>query len=50
MIQTAHEHNTMPRMVIVSSEMHYMTQLENELMDSPNPLKKFGKSANYIEK
>ncbi|KAF5322502.1 hypothetical protein D9619_002190 [Psilocybe cf. subviscida] len=50
MIQTAKEHHTTPRMVIVSSEMHYMTQFEKELMESPNPLQTFGKSASYIEK
>ncbi|KAF5316275.1 hypothetical protein D9619_006570 [Psilocybe cf. subviscida] len=49
-IQTANDYKTTPRIVIVSSEVHYMTQLQNELMESPNPLETFGKSADYIEK
>lgn len=50
MIETANDHKTTPRIVIVSSEMHYMTQLQKELMESPNPLEMFGKSADYIDK
>ncbi|KAF8159859.1 short-chain dehydrogenase [Crassisporium funariophilum] len=47
MLQTAEKHNTTPRLVVVASEVHYWAKLEKELIDSPNPLKKFG-SAEYF--
>jgi len=43
MLRTANLHHTIPRLVVVSSEVHYWTQLDKDLDDSPNGLEKFGK-------
>ncbi|KAF5375093.1 hypothetical protein D9758_000208 [Tetrapyrgos nigripes] len=38
MITTAKTHNTHPRLVSVSSNVHYWASIEKELIDAPNPL------------
>ena len=43
MLRTAKEYNTTPRIVIVSSEVHYWAKLDKDVVDSPNGLEKFGK-------
>ena len=42
-LRTAENHHTSPRIVVVSSELHYMVKLDNDVFDSPNGLVKFGK-------
>jgi len=43
MIQTAKDHSTTPRLVVVSSEMHYWADIEKKAVDSPNYFKTIGK-------
>ncbi|KAF7369500.1 hypothetical protein MVEN_00279800 [Mycena venus] len=42
MIKTAREHSTVPRLVVVSSEMHYWASIEKEVRENPDMLKTFG--------
>ncbi|KAF8159860.1 short-chain dehydrogenase [Crassisporium funariophilum] len=42
MLQTAEKYNTTPRLVVVTSEVHYWTKIEKVIIDAPNPIKKFG--------
>jgi NAD(P)-dependent dehydrogenase (short-subunit alcohol dehydrogenase family) len=37
LLETAQKYNTTPRLVVVSSEMHYWTKFEQRLIDAPNP-------------
>ena len=43
MLRTAENHHTNPRIVVVSSEVHYWAKLDKNVFDSPNGLVKFGK-------
>ena len=43
MLRTAKSHYTSPRIVVVSSEVHYWAKLDKDVIDSPNGLVKFGK-------
>ena len=43
MLRTAEKHHTIPRLVVVSSEVHYWANLDKDIFDSPNGLVKFGK-------
>ena len=43
MLRTAENHRTSPRIVVVSSELHYLSKLKKNVFDSPNGLVKFGK-------
>jgi retinol dehydrogenase-12 len=43
MLRTAEKHHTSPRMVVVSSGVHYQTKLDKDVFDSPNGFVKFGK-------
>ena len=43
MLRTAEEHNTNSRIVVVSSDYHYMSILDKDVIESPNGLAKFGK-------
>jgi retinol dehydrogenase 12 len=47
-LRTAEKHHTSPRIVVVSSEVHYWAKLDKDVLDSPNGLVKFGK-AEYSE-
>ncbi|KAF9526085.1 short-chain dehydrogenase [Crepidotus variabilis] len=40
--ETASKHQTVPRLVLVSSEVHYWAKFEQEMIDSPNPHRVFG--------
>ena len=40
---TAEKYNTSPRIVVVSSDLHYWAKLDKDVIDSPNGLVKFGK-------
>ncbi|KAF7308194.1 Retinol dehydrogenase 12 [Mycena chlorophos] len=43
MFRTAREHNSIPRLVVVSSEVHYWTDIKKEVIDDPmNIIKKLG--------
>jgi len=44
MLRTAEQHRTSPRIVIVSSEVHYWARLDNDVIDSPTGLVQFGKT------
>ncbi|KJA23640.1 hypothetical protein HYPSUDRAFT_201349 [Hypholoma sublateritium FD-334 SS-4] len=48
MLATAEEFSITPRLVIVSSEVHFWTKIEDVVLESDNPLKMFGSSAEYI--
>lgn len=48
MLATAEEFNTMPRLVVVASEVHLWTKIEDVVLKSDNPLKMFGSSTEYI--
>ncbi|KAF8799295.1 retinol dehydrogenase 12, partial [Phlegmacium glaucopus] len=43
MLRTANKHHTIPRLVVVSSEVHYWVELEKYVVESPDGLEKFGK-------
>ena len=43
MLRTAEKHHTSPRIVVVSSGVHYWAKLDKDVIDSPNGLAKFGK-------
>ena len=43
MLRTAEKHHTTPRIVVVSSEVHYWAKLNKDVFDSPNGLVNFGK-------
>ena len=42
-VRTAEKHHTNPRIVVVSSGLHYRSVLDKDVIDSPNGLVKFGK-------
>jgi retinol dehydrogenase 12 len=46
MLRTAEKHHTIPRIVVVSSEVHYWSKLDKDasVFNSPDGLVKFGKS------
>ncbi|KAJ7663866.1 hypothetical protein DFH06DRAFT_1295874 [Mycena polygramma] len=46
MIQTAQQHSTTPRIVVVASGMHYWVKIEKEIYEKPDMLKSLG-SAEY---
>ncbi|KAJ6580743.1 hypothetical protein B0H19DRAFT_1112261 [Mycena capillaripes] len=46
MIKTGREHSTRPRLVVVSSEMHYWTHIDKSVSENPDMLKTLG-SAEY---
>ncbi|KAF8998500.1 hypothetical protein BDQ17DRAFT_1309044 [Cyathus striatus] len=39
MIKTAETHSTLPRLVVVGSEVHYFAKFKQKVLDSSNPLK-----------
>ena len=43
MLSTAEKHQTIPRIVVVSSEVHYWAELDKDVFNSPDGLVKFGK-------
>ena len=43
MLRTAEKHHTNPRIVVVSSEGHYWAKLDEDVINSPDGLVKFGK-------
>ncbi|KAJ7459715.1 hypothetical protein FB451DRAFT_1563441 [Mycena latifolia] len=49
MVRTAREHSTLPRIVVVASEVHYMSTIEKRVLESPNILETLG-SAEYCTK
>ncbi|KAJ7762987.1 hypothetical protein B0H16DRAFT_504467 [Mycena metata] len=42
MLKTAREHATQPRLVVVSSEMHYFTRIPKKVLEDPEILKTLG--------
>ena len=42
-LRTSEKHHTSPRIVVVSSGVHYWAKLDNDVFESPNGLVKFGK-------
>ena len=50
MIKTWKKYNTMPRLVVVASEVHNWSNLgsEKKVLDAPNPFEVFGRSKEYI--
>jgi hypothetical protein len=43
MLHTAEKHHTSPRIVVVSSGVHYRVKLHRDVFDSPIGFVKFGK-------
>ncbi|KAF9443635.1 NAD(P)-binding protein [Macrolepiota fuliginosa MF-IS2] len=41
-LETAKQHRTIPRIVIVSSEVHFWTKFEDKVLDSPNAFEVLG--------
>jgi retinol dehydrogenase-12 len=50
MVDTGKNYNTTPRLVVVSSEVHYWTTIPKEVIDAPNPLRRFGTDPEYMPK
>ncbi|KAJ7493234.1 hypothetical protein B0H11DRAFT_2190852 [Mycena galericulata] len=48
MIKTAHEHSTLPRLVVVASGMHYWAKINKSLVESPEIVTTLG-SAGYCK-
>ncbi|KAJ7837944.1 hypothetical protein B0H13DRAFT_1651258 [Mycena leptocephala] len=46
MIKTAQQHSTVPRLVVVSSGLHYRSEIDKRVAENPNMLKTIG-SAEY---
>lgn len=44
MLETAEKYKTLPRMVVVSSEVHFWANIEQKVFDDPNPLRLLGSS------
>ncbi|KAF4615771.1 hypothetical protein D9613_012358 [Agrocybe pediades] len=42
MLDTAKRYNTIPRITLVTSELHYWTEFKTEWLESPDALRKFG--------
>lgn len=42
MVRTAQEHSTLPRIVVVASEVHYFAKIENDVLESPAILETLG--------
>ncbi|KAK7031654.1 hypothetical protein R3P38DRAFT_3393524 [Favolaschia claudopus] len=50
MIKTAEEHATVPRLVVVASEVHYWTTLEKKILENPDMLKTMASAEYCTEK
>ncbi|KAH9477764.1 Short-chain dehydrogenase/reductase phmF [Psilocybe cubensis] len=48
MLETAKTHQTTPRLVVVSSGVHFWTKIDDSVIKSENPLKAFGTSPKYL--
>ncbi|KAF7335675.1 WW domain-containing oxidoreductase [Mycena venus] len=44
MIQTAEKYSTLPRLVIVSNEVHYWVEIEKSVCENPDMFRTFGRS------
>jgi hypothetical protein len=44
MIKTAQQHATLPRIVVVSSEVHYWVEIEKRVYENPDIIKTLGSS------
>ncbi|KAF9485524.1 short-chain dehydrogenase [Pholiota conissans] len=49
LVETAQKYQTTPRLVIVSSEMHFVTTIDEAVLENDNPLAMFGSSEQYIQ-
>ena len=47
MLETAEKFNTLPRLVVVSSDVHHWATLKQEVLEAPNPLRVFGGKDSY---
>ncbi|KAH9479748.1 Short chain dehydrogenase sol3 [Psilocybe cubensis] len=50
MVQTAKEYDVTPRIVVVSSEVHYWAKIDPAILEAPNPLKAYGGLDNFTSK
>ncbi|KAJ7900599.1 hypothetical protein B0H14DRAFT_2429170, partial [Mycena olivaceomarginata] len=50
MIKTAQQHSTSPRLVVVSSDMHYWVKMDKNLSENPDVLKTLGSAEYCTEK
>ncbi|PPQ75648.1 hypothetical protein CVT24_010591 [Panaeolus cyanescens] len=49
LIKTAKQYNTLPRLVVVASGMHYFTELAPKVLSSDHPVTTFGKADNTVK-
>jgi len=45
MLETAEKFNTLPRLVVVSSEVHHWAKMKKGILDAANPLQVWGKES-----
>ena len=50
MVETAQKYQTIPRLVIVSSEVHFFTTIDGAILENDNPLAMFGSSEQYVQR
>ncbi|KAF9050576.1 short-chain dehydrogenase [Panaeolus papilionaceus] len=50
MLQTSQQHRTSPRVVVVTSDLHYFSKPANKVLESPNPVAVFGRQENITQK
>ncbi|KAF8954534.1 short-chain dehydrogenase [Flammula alnicola] len=48
MLETSKDYNTTPRLVVVSSEVHYWTKIDPKVIDAAHPFQLFGGSLEYL--
>ena len=45
MLETAEKFNALPRLVVVSSEVHHWAKMKKDILDAANPLQVWGKES-----
>ncbi|KAF8958275.1 short-chain dehydrogenase [Flammula alnicola] len=48
MLETSKDYNTTPRLVVVSSDLHYRIKLDPKVIDAAHPFQLFGGSLDYL--
>lgn len=50
MVETAKNYEVTPRIVVVTSEVHYWAKIDKAILEAPNPLKAYGSLDNFTPK
>lgn len=50
MVKTAKEFDTTPKLVVVTSEVHYWAKIDKAVLEAENPLQFYGSKENYTAK